>query len=317
MKAGFTAVPNDLFEAALRFKCPAGHKEVIFAVIRLTEGYHKPERAISISYLAKFLIVDRSNVSKRLQYLIKCNVLKETSCPNCIEARHIEINRNFKEWIPGKKVPLKGKTSKKNLPAATEEVQVCTALEFFSAKPTETTTVADSTTPPVVESTTNKDTSSHLSKNKTAAVAVVLKKGGVVKSHPQQQNNGNLEEELKAIFEHSLGRKPNIDEVYELKKQVIKDERFSETENIIILRNAFHRAAICEEAKKHMVYILGIIRSMKQDILKQRDKALKSQETYAAEKPKFTSWEDAGFSLIEDYRRTELVNKGGILGNGS
>lgn len=316
MKPGFTAVPNDLFEAALRFKCPAGHKEVIFALIRLIEGYHQTERAVSISYLSKFLKQDRSNIAKRLKSLIESNVLKEAAGPGYTEARSLKINRNYGEWKP-----VKGCTAKSKHDSTAEGGKKVHAGTNASV-PGKNTTVAESTTHPVVNNTTNKNTSSLPHEFKNDDAEALKKRAGAGSSsgrieNPETFEENDLTEFLCRIFERSTGRRPNYDELFEFRKQIVSDERFDKKENLEIFRKALHRAAICDESRKSTVYILGIIKSMKLDILKKRHMQQKHSEEQEAIPRGRTSWAEAGYSLLDDFNKLKQKGSGVEIQSGN
>lgn len=100
----FTQFSNKFLDAVLRLKCPAGHKELLFTIVRLMNVDNKSQRALSLVSLAKFLGQDKSNISKRLNALVECNVLKETRRPGYTEARQLIINYNYSEWTSPKKM---------------------------------------------------------------------------------------------------------------------------------------------------------------------------------------------------------------------
>ncbi|MGE5621358.1 MAG: replication protein [archaeon] len=382
MESGFTAIPNGLFEAVLTYNCPPAQKELIFALIRLTMGYQKQKRALSLSYIAHFLKEDRSNVAKKIAELERRKVIivSDNSGSDSAEPRIIGVNTFYKQWLdipsvkkrqgkkkpplnappqkeePKKEVPKKESsvshepeaeraetTENASIPAEKQENASestskpgCSGkLEAYNSENSAADAVVKITTPPVVNSTTNKEISPCFPINKTAAAALKKRTPPEFSSgrenyhrHPeeeklqQQQRQQNellqknfrddelmLDRQLMFLFLDCLSREANSYELRKIKEHILDDTRFSHSENFDIVIEAFERAAIVAEDKKTTPYLLGIIKSMKQDKLRQKEeklKKLKKEEAGSQGKKHgdhFTPWDEAGFSLIDEFNK--------------
>ncbi|HEX2866577.1 MAG TPA: replication protein [Ignavibacteriales bacterium] len=109
-----TTISNNFLDAVLRLKCPAKHKELLIAIVRIVESINPTERTVSIATIANYLGQDKSNVAKRLKNLIECNVIKENRPPGYTVARQLIVNLHYSEWKAAK---LSALNSRKIQPA--------------------------------------------------------------------------------------------------------------------------------------------------------------------------------------------------------
>lgn len=296
---GFTAIPNDLFEAVLRYKCPGGQKEVIFAIMRLTLGYQRPAVSVSISSLAKFLGANKSHTGEYVRRLIEKNVLRVTTPPTFHTARALGINKNFSAW-------LQEPDGIKEPPA---EKSVSSEHENHQVSPTDTVPVEG--TQCVPDNGTIHRNTPYLKNTRPEIIEEeeVLNKESPVKdtdTPPLPPGNASpveLEIFIKSLFKTCLGYKSNRFERRAIRKQVCQDERFTRDENLKIVQDAFYKAAIVELPKRNTPYVLGIIRSMKMELLRQREKQKAAGQLHMQCQKEFIPWSETGFSLREDIEK--------------
>ncbi len=91
----YTKINNDLL--ATLYKCPLNGTEIrlILVVIRMTNGWNREARIISYGYLAKEANLDKRNVRRTVNLLVRAGVVVKSK----IGRRNmLGINQNHRSW---------------------------------------------------------------------------------------------------------------------------------------------------------------------------------------------------------------------------
>jgi phage replication O-like protein O len=99
---GFTMIAHELLEAIIRYPCSGGQKDIILATIRLTYGFHRKERELSIGFLARITGRHKNKVAEDITSLICKRVLLEVTPATFSNGRTIALNKDYEQWVSGK-----------------------------------------------------------------------------------------------------------------------------------------------------------------------------------------------------------------------
>lgn len=285
----FTQVPNDLLEAIIKYDCSKTNKEIIFAVIRLTYGYHREYFPISLSLLAHLLQKDRANISRNLNRLIALNVIHVHNRNENNKAKIISVNSKFEEWYGYPVVFIDDEEKEANVETTTEEKQPVdnstTPLLLNKQQP------LLSDLPPTKE-TSNKYLNKQLQQKENVVDVVVPI------SKPNVKAKGV--DEFLTLLSQSLGRKCGVIEnnaVNDLLNEYGYDE----------LKYSFNQAALSNNIKLN--YIKGILRKRKEQHSAKNEIAKANQHKVhvAQAVENVECWNPQSDSVFQ-----ELVNKFGI-----
>jgi phage replication O-like protein O len=94
---GYTKFANELLEALARNRFPGQEYQIMLAVLRLTDGYHKDADTISYGQLSKMTGIDRRKVISLVQSLVSKRALGSAQM-GTRKPMKLWINRNFEEW---------------------------------------------------------------------------------------------------------------------------------------------------------------------------------------------------------------------------
>jgi phage replication O-like protein O len=144
---GYTRIANELLEAIISFNFSSRQLNVLFSIIRCTYGYNKKSDSISGWQISKMTNIDRSNISKTINELIKLNVLikhENGRLSHGFFVNELSINKDYKTWTTVAKTTTVVKTT----PLLKSDKTV--------VNPT-TVTVVKTTTTPWLKQPTHKD----------------------------------------------------------------------------------------------------------------------------------------------------------------
>jgi len=95
----FVQFSKELFDALLLSPMPAGHKEIVLAVIRRTYGDHGRKAApVSLSLLSAMTGRTKGNISRSLKALREQGVLRLASEPSFASAAVYTLNKDYESW---------------------------------------------------------------------------------------------------------------------------------------------------------------------------------------------------------------------------
>jgi len=108
LHSGYTQFRNSLLTALCHFHCSGAQKDILLAIVRLTDGFHRQSCEIGISDLAKMTGRNRRKVGSDVAVLIRCNVVLVESGHSCSKSRTLMINTDVGQWVCPKKGSVSG-----------------------------------------------------------------------------------------------------------------------------------------------------------------------------------------------------------------
>jgi phage replication O-like protein O len=99
LKPGFTAFDNSLLELLAKAPLSKNEKDVINCVLRQTDGFHREECDLSVSFLAKMMNRDSKTVSKTVNSLVRKNVIVVYEGATFSKPRRLGLNKEFSGWL--------------------------------------------------------------------------------------------------------------------------------------------------------------------------------------------------------------------------
>lgn len=101
---GYTKIPDEIIEALARIRIPGEATQVLWAIIRKTYGWGKPEDTISLSQFTLSTGLKKPHVSRAITKLLGLNIIIKKG--NGLIPKY-RINKDFDKWQPlSKKVTL-------------------------------------------------------------------------------------------------------------------------------------------------------------------------------------------------------------------
>jgi hypothetical protein len=95
----FVKFSKELFDALLLSSMPAGHKEIVLAIIRRTYGdYGKKAAPVSLSLIGRMTGRGESGIRKAIEALDGEGVIRRTAVATFRTAAHWSLNKNYEEW---------------------------------------------------------------------------------------------------------------------------------------------------------------------------------------------------------------------------
>lgn len=110
---GYTPIANELLEAILLADFSKRQILIIMTIARMTYGYSKKSDALSGWQIASMTGIDRSDVSKTINELVKMNVITKHENgreSHGIFVNEISLNKYYKTWQTVGELPTVGKT---------------------------------------------------------------------------------------------------------------------------------------------------------------------------------------------------------------
>lgn len=239
---GFTPIDNELYGAILRAPFTRLQLQIIYTILRFTNGYQKTTAPVSLSLIAGYLRSDRSHISTALKSLTRSHVVLVSRPASGSSARMLSVNHNTGQWaltakvtriaIPEKASPVLPAEHQKTLPEA-------------------------------------QSIKENMQKNvKQIVEAVELS----VLQPPQPLNNKELDQQIYTLFASCLEFRPNVYELEIIKKEIYEEERLNRTDILSLVAEAFRKVAISPREKRNTSYLLGVIRSKKQELYVEQEK---------------------------------------------
>jgi phage replication O-like protein O len=96
---GYTRIANELMDALCTIDMPGRYFKVLNAVIRKTYGYNKKSDWIALSQFVEMTGIEKSNVSRILNDLVRAGILTKTGDGNI---KQISINKTVSVWVAPK-----------------------------------------------------------------------------------------------------------------------------------------------------------------------------------------------------------------------
>lgn len=237
---GFTKIPNFLLETILNYGCTGKQKELLFAVIRLTYGYHRDSAEIALSLLERMVNQDKATISKNINSLISKNVLIVEASASFNSPRIISINLNINAW--------EGVSLNSGELEETERVEG-KSIQGVEKKSTIT----------VDETSNMKETFKEINNNGNNLNSLMFK---------------NI---ITKLFKYYCGKNPHPAEIAKIEKEV--PENFQESEKVYpILVEAFQEFPSLEHNKQNTRYLAGVVRKKINNYLTEINKSKKRQE---------------------------------------
>ena len=105
LEDGYTRVANELFDAIIRARLNRRQYAVLLAVTRKTYGYNRKTARISIRQVAAMTGLERSNVIRTINRLVKMSVLIRNEMPTSRDGAQVfemGLNKHYDQWrFPG------------------------------------------------------------------------------------------------------------------------------------------------------------------------------------------------------------------------
>lgn len=108
---GYTPIANELLEAIMFYSFSKRQLQVILAIARMTYGYSKKKDALSGWQISKLTKIDRSDISKTIDELVKLNVVikhENGRLSHGILVNEISINKYYETWLTVGNIPTVG-----------------------------------------------------------------------------------------------------------------------------------------------------------------------------------------------------------------
>lgn len=239
LKNGFTKIPNFLLETILSYKCSGRQKELLFAIVRLTYGYHRESAEIALSLLSKMINQDKATVSKNINILVSKKVLLIKSEASFNKPRVISINLSINEWagLSYNIEDLKENGVNKNSIGVIEKTTTATVDKITSMKE-------------------------------------ILKE---INNDHDNLKFSNLKNIIIELYKYYCDKEPHPAEILKIQKEI--PENFQEEQKLIqILKEAFQEFPTFEENKQNTRYLAGVIRKKINGYLSEKIKTEKKIE---------------------------------------
>jgi len=94
----YTGVPNEILEAAFKYKFNGTQFRIILVIWRYTYGFHRREHEFSLSFIAKAAGIHKNQVDRELSALIARKVVLVVSESTYTQSRILMINRECSLW---------------------------------------------------------------------------------------------------------------------------------------------------------------------------------------------------------------------------
>lgn len=99
---GYTPIANELLEQIISFGLSKNELLTVLAIARMTYGFSKKSDALSRVQIAQLINIDRGNVSRAIDSLIRKRIIKkhdEGRLSHGVLVNLLSINKHYDEWI--------------------------------------------------------------------------------------------------------------------------------------------------------------------------------------------------------------------------
>jgi phage replication O-like protein O len=110
----FTRISNELMVHLPKYKFNGTQLRIVLVLIRYTYGFSRKECELSLTYLAKATGINKEQVKRELDKLIKLNVVLVTKETDFHHSRELSFNKNYDTWVKIETKP-RGKQGSKKL----------------------------------------------------------------------------------------------------------------------------------------------------------------------------------------------------------
>lgn len=97
IKYGYTRIANEILEEIMKLNLNGTQFRLVLAIWRYTYGFQRKTNEMSISFLAKLINANRTQINRELSILIDRNIITVNSVGSK-GARVMGFNKNYKEW---------------------------------------------------------------------------------------------------------------------------------------------------------------------------------------------------------------------------
>jgi len=109
----FTRISNELMDQLPKYKFNGTQLRIVIVLIRYTYGFNRKECELSLTYLAKATGINKEQVKRELDKLIKLNVVLVAKETNFHHSRELSFNKNYDTWVKIETKPRGKRGSKK------------------------------------------------------------------------------------------------------------------------------------------------------------------------------------------------------------
>jgi phage replication O-like protein O len=99
LEYGFTKIANQLLDALALNPLNGTQWRILIVVFRYTYGFNRKETDLSEGYISKATGIDRRNIRREMQGLIKLNILKVVREASFTTSRIISFNKDYEQWV--------------------------------------------------------------------------------------------------------------------------------------------------------------------------------------------------------------------------
>lgn len=104
---GYTPIANEIIEQVAKTKLNGTQFSILLIIWRQTYGFQRKECKISLNFLAKATGINRQQIKRELDSLIKANIIKVTEEANFNRTRTLSFNKDYETWkVDSKRISL-------------------------------------------------------------------------------------------------------------------------------------------------------------------------------------------------------------------
>ncbi len=104
---GFTAIPNELFEAILMSSLTLRELKIVLFVIRYTYGFQRQEAKLSVRFIAEGTGIKFNHIATSIKSLLQKNILYLYENYSHRKGRIITLNTDYESWYLKNAIILK------------------------------------------------------------------------------------------------------------------------------------------------------------------------------------------------------------------
>lgn len=99
LEHGFARIANEILDALAMQPLNGTQWRILIVVFRYTYGFNRKETNLSEGYISKATGIDRRNIRREMQGLIKLNILKVVKEASFTTSRIISFNKDYEQWV--------------------------------------------------------------------------------------------------------------------------------------------------------------------------------------------------------------------------
>lgn len=102
---GYTPIANEILEVLAKTPLNGTQRRILDVVLRFTYGFNRREHELSTTFISKATCINKKQVQRELNELIKSKVIIVTKEATFKTTRTIAFNKDYDCWEVAKKLP--------------------------------------------------------------------------------------------------------------------------------------------------------------------------------------------------------------------